>query len=230
MTLTGIRAIYGSNTDFTVNGVLSGPGGLYLDSTNKTFTLKGNNSYEGLTTVTNGRLWITHANALGSPSQGTVIWGRQNGNLTLSGNIEISEPLTVKGQILPWISSLTCNSGSNVITGPVYKEIDGRMRVESGNNKLIFRGGLIHVNGGQMALNPATSAEMIFLDKPISFGTSASILTEEGGTVVLGVPGNTFTQLQIGNRAKCVSKPPMRSRPPARSSSARAGRRTGFST
>ena len=202
MTLTGIRTIYGSNTDFTVNGVLSGPGGLYLDSTNKTFTIKGNNSYEGLTSVTNCRLWITHANALGSTNQGTVIWGRQNGNLTLSGNIEIAEPLTIKGQILPWISSLTCNSGSNVITGPVYKEIDGRMRVEAGNNKLIFRGGLIHVNGGQTALNPATGAEMIFLDKPISFGTSASILTEEGGTVVLGVAGNTFSQLQIGNQSK----------------------------
>jgi len=202
MELSGIRTIYGSNTDFNVNGVLSGPGGLYLDSTNKTIYLTGNNTYDGQTTVTNGRLWIKHANALGNTGAGTVVWGRGNGNLTLSGNMEFAEPLTLKGQILPWMASLTCNSGSNVLTGPVYKEIDGRIRVESGSNKLIFRGGLIHVNGGQVALNPATGAELIFLDKPLSFGTAASVLTEEGGTVIFGVPGNTFSQLQIGNQSK----------------------------
>ena len=66
ITLSGDRMIYGSNVAFTVNGVLSGPGGLTANVTNSTLTLTASNTYEGVTYVTNGTLAMTHAYALGS--------------------------------------------------------------------------------------------------------------------------------------------------------------------
>jgi len=201
MALSGFRTVFGSNAAFAVSGVLSGPGGLEAAVTN-TLTLSGNNTYVGLTTVTNGcTLSITHANALGSADQGTRIFGRTGAALKLSGGITVAEPLTMTGQIPPWLPNLIGGTGSNVLTGPVYKELDARIRVED-YNKLVFVGGIIHVSGGQMALNPRTGAYLIIKDKPINFGSSANVLTEEGGTVVLAVSGNSYSQLQIGNQSK----------------------------
>jgi autotransporter-associated beta strand protein len=201
MTLTAVRTIYGSNTDITVNGVLSGPGGLHLDSTNRTIRLAGDNTYEGPTTITNGTVQITHGNALGSTASGTRVYGRGPGSLKLSGGIVVAEPITMTGQILPWTATLIGSTGSNVISGVVYKELDGRYAVESGANTLVFAGGIKHVSGGQLALNPNPNARMIITGKPIELGSSANLLTELGGMVIFAVPGNTFTELKIANRS-----------------------------
>jgi autotransporter-associated beta strand protein len=201
MALSGIRTFFGSNAAFTVNGALSGSGGLEAAVTN-TLTLSGNNTYEGPTTVTNGcTLLVTHPNALGGTLAGTRVFGRTGAALRFSGGIEVAEPVTLVGQVPPWLPSLIGGPGSNVLTAPVYKELDARIRVED-NQTLVLAGGLVHVSGGQAALNPRSGAFLIVKDSPIRFGSSANVLTEEGGTVVLAARGNTYTQLQIGNYSK----------------------------
>ncbi len=199
LTLSGDRTIFGSNAAFAVNGLLSGPGGLMAAVTN-TLYLTGNNTYEGLTSVSNGcRLSIRHANALGSTNSGIRVYGRTGASLRLENGITVAEPITLVGQIPPWINCLMAGSGSNIISGTVYKELDASIGTDAGST-LIFRGGVKHVSGGTMCLRHA--GLIVFEDKPIEFGSAASVQPEQSGTTVFAVPGNTFSTLKIANHAK----------------------------
>ena len=200
ITLSNTRTVFGSNAAFTVNGVLSGPGGLEAAVTN-TLTLAANNTYEGLTTVSNGcRLTLTHANALGSTNIGTRVYGRTGSSLRITGGITVAEPITLVGQILPWISCLGGGSGSNVISGTVYKELDSRITVDSGANTLVFAGGVRAVSGGTLILCPSSPGTIVFANKPVEIGGDA-FQAETKGTTVLAVAGNTFSKLKIANHA-----------------------------
>lgn len=193
------RMIFGSNASVTVESVIGGPGGLCAAVTNTVY-LKGDNTYEGLTTVSNGcKLLVTHANALGSTNSGIRVYGRTGSSLRLQGGITVSEPITLVGQIPPWINCLTAGSGSNIITGPVYKEMDASIGTDGGST-LIFRGGVKHVSGGTMYIRQ--TGLVVFENKPIEFGTSAAVQAETAGTTVLAVQGNTFSTLKIANHAK----------------------------
>ncbi|HRR35310.1 MAG TPA: autotransporter-associated beta strand repeat-containing protein [Kiritimatiellia bacterium] len=197
--LTGDRTLFGSNASVTVEGVVGGPGGLCAAVTNTVY-LKGDNAYEGLTSVSNGcRLLITHANALGSTNAGIRVYGRTGASLRLQGGITVAEPITLVGQIPPWINCLTAGSGSNIITGPVYKELDASVGTDGGST-LIFRGGVKHVSGGPLYLRH--TGLVVFENKPIEFGSSALLQAETAGTTVLAVPGNTFSTLKIANHHK----------------------------
>jgi autotransporter-associated beta strand protein len=202
LTLSGNRMLFGSNAAFTVNGVLSGPGGVNAAVTN-TLTLTANNTYEGFTTVSNGcRLTITHPNALGGTTAGTRVFGRTGSSLRITGGIDVAEPITLVGQILPWISCLVGGTGSNVISGPLSMETDCRITVEGGsNNKLVFAGGVQRVSGDRMILCPARPGTIIFANKPIRFGADAMVQVETAGTSVLAVADNTFNKLKIANHA-----------------------------
>ncbi len=200
MVLSGTRTVFGSNAAFTVNGVLSGPGGLAAAVTN-TLTLTGNNTYEGFTTVSNGcRLTITHPNALGSTNAGTRVFGRTGSSLRITGGIEVTEPITLTGQIPPWISCLYGGSGSNVLSGTVYKELEARITVDSGANTLVFAGGVKLISGGVLILCPVSPGTLVFVNKPVEIGGD-TLQAETKGTSVLGVAGNTFGTLKIANHA-----------------------------
>ncbi len=193
------RMIFGSNASVTVESVIGGPGGLYAAVTNTVY-LKGDNTYEGQTTVSNGcRLLMMHANALGSTNSGIRVYGRTGSSLRLQGGLTVSEPITLVGQIPPWINCLTAGSGSNIITGTVYKELDASIGTDGGST-LIFRGGVKHVSGGHMYIRQ--TGLVVFEDKPIEFGTSAGVQVETAGTTVMAVTGNTFSMLKIANHAK----------------------------
>jgi len=198
LTLSDTRMILGSNASFTVNGVLSGPGGLTAAVTN-TLYLTGNNTYEGLTSVSNGcRLLIRHPNALGNTNSGIRVYGRTGSSLRLENGITVAEPITLVGQILPWINCLTAGAGTNIITGTIFKEVDASIGSDSGGI-LIIRGGVKHVSGGTLILRGAPN--VVFENKPIEFGSSAALQVETSGTTVLAVPGNTFSTLKIANHA-----------------------------
>lgn len=197
--LNGDSVLFGSNAIVNVASVVSGPGGLHAAVTNTVY-LSGDNSYEGVTTVSNGcRLLIRHSNALGSPSGGTRVYGRTGASLRLENGITVAEPITLVGQILPWINCMTAGGGSNIITGTLYKELDASIGTDGGST-LIIRGGVKHVSGGTLYIR--NTGSVVFEDKPIEFGTAAAVQVETSGTTVLAVPGNTFSTLKIANHAK----------------------------
>jgi autotransporter-associated beta strand protein len=199
MVLSGIRTISSPNANVTLNGVLSGPGGLIASATNRTVKLTADNTYEGFTTVSNGcRLEITHGNALGSPLAGTLVDGTTSGSLRFSGSIESAEPITLKFRLPNYAASLYSGPGTNIISGLISKRDETRLAVESGANALILAGGLKHVaGGGSCVFYTYDGTLLVVTNKPIEFGTSAALATENPGTVVFAVGGNTLTGLQL---------------------------------
>ena len=190
ITLSGDRMIYGSNVAFTVNGVLSGPGGLTANVTNSTLTLTASNTYEGVTYVTNGALVMSHAYALGSTNAHTMVYGRQHGRIQFGGGLEIYEPFTLNGQRPGYGQTLTCSGGSNTLWGKITKVNEIRVGV-SGGSTLVFAGG-IHTpaGGGDVILNPG-GGTVIFREVPINLGTGALYL-DQGGLISIAVAGNTW--------------------------------------
>jgi autotransporter-associated beta strand protein len=136
---------------------------------------------------------------LGSTASGTRVYGRTGASLRLENGITVAEPITLVGQILPWINCLTAGGGSNTITGALYKEVDASIGTDGGST-LIIRGGVKHVSGGTLYIRHTGS--LVFENKPIEFGTAAAVQVETSGTTVLAVPGNTFSTLKIANHAK----------------------------
>ena len=186
-----------SNGAITVNGALSGAGGL-VKLGPKTLTLASSNSYDGVTAVTNGILWITNANALGSTNGNTVVCGYQfggNGNIQLSGGIVVPEPLVLNGERSGNASSLYNSGGSNMWSGPITRS--NQIRIHgAGSSTLAIKGGLTG-GGGLLVLN--SPGIIAFYEKPINVGTDTLYLETSGGTTVIGVSGNTWGATRILN-------------------------------
>ncbi len=76
----------------TVSGHVSGTGAGsgFVKAGNGVLTLATNNTYEGVTTVSNGLLAISHSNALGSTNGNTVVRCASGGYLQLSGGLTVA--------------------------------------------------------------------------------------------------------------------------------------------
>ena len=198
LALSATRMVFGSNVAFTINGLLSGPGGLTANVTNSTLTLTASNTYEGVTLVTNGQLWVTHKNALGGTTAGTRVHGPSNASLKLSGSIDLAEPITLDGARPNYQSSLLGDTGTNTVSGRISKEGNNpRIRVES-NRTLVLAGGITNVSGGgNLGLNPQSGSRLIIKDQPLLLGSGTGIQAEYSGTVVFAVPSNTYSSLLI---------------------------------
>jgi len=200
LALSDVRTVYGVGKQVTLNGVLSGAGGLTAAITNSTLKLTADNTYEGFTTISNGcRLEITHGNALGSPLSGTLVDGSTSGSLRFSGSVEIAEPITLKFRLPNYAASLYSGPGTNIISGLISKQSETRLAVEDGDNMLVLAGGLKNVSGTDPCVFYVYSAKatLVITNKPIEFGTSVQLATENPGTVVFAVAGNTLSQLGL---------------------------------
>jgi len=190
LSLSGLSTFYSPGANFTVNGTISGSGGLIADVTNRTFTLTASNTYEGVTYVTNGTLAMTHSCALGSTNAPTMVYGRQNGRLQLGGGLDIYEPLTLNGQRPNYGQTLTCSGGRNTIWGMISKINEIRVGCGSGIT-LVFAGGFQSLtSGGDVILNPG-GGTILFRDHSVHLGTG-SIYLDQSGLIALAVAGNTW--------------------------------------
>ncbi|MGN7613200.1 autotransporter-associated beta strand repeat-containing protein, partial [Magnetococcales bacterium HHB-1] len=85
--------IFAQESNGTYSGSISGTGAL-ISSGSNTLTISGSNSYEGLTTISAGKLIATNDNALGSTDAGTTI---ASGATLQADNISTAETFTVSG-------------------------------------------------------------------------------------------------------------------------------------
>jgi autotransporter-associated beta strand protein len=188
LTLSGTRTVYGFNSAVKLGGVLGGTGGLWVSVTNSSLTLSGANTYEGVTTVSNGQLSVTHSSALGSTNGNTVVYCRNTGCLQLSGGIDLAEPITLSGQRPSYGYSLLSASGSNTLSGPLTRHNEIRLN-SNGGATLAVIGGVIPSGSGDMVIN--SSGTIAFYKTPVNLGANA-FYTDSGGLTVLGVAGNTW--------------------------------------
>ncbi|HNX34981.1 MAG TPA: autotransporter-associated beta strand repeat-containing protein [Kiritimatiellia bacterium] len=191
----------GSNGTLAISGAISGPGGLRFEgntASGVTFTLSGDNTFEGPVVVTNrARLVVSSPSALGSPAAGTTVYGPNETWLQISGGITLGEPITLLGSdggpnYHPCLKSY---SGTNTLSAPIYSTSLGfRMRVYA--DALILRGGVISPDTtGTFYFETSTGTEIVVTNRPLFLGNGAGLYSSYGGKLVLAEPGNTYAVL-----------------------------------
>ncbi len=180
-----------NSASVTVSGSLFGSAG-FMKTGNGALTLTTSNTYEGVTSVSNGLLAISHAHALGSTNGNTVVRCASGGHLHLSGGITVAEPLTLVGERPNYAYSLFNSSGTNVWSGPITRV--GQTRISANGGSVLAITGGITGGGGLCVIN--SSGTVAFYGTPLSIGTD-QLYMDSGGVTVIGVAGNTWGDTQV---------------------------------
>ncbi len=196
--LTGTPVFYASNGAITVNGALSGTGGLWKDGS-KDLKLTASNSYDGVTTVSNGMLEVRNDCALGSTNGNTVAYCKAGGFIQLTGTNVVAEPLVLDGERPSSAFSLYSAGGSNTWAGLITKR-NGNVRISAGGSStLVIKGGVTSAGAGLLISVSGVYDKLIYAEKPINIGTDTFWMSPSG-PVILAVAGNTWlTTAVYGN-------------------------------
>lgn len=177
ITLGSNRITANSNLDSTFSGTMSGAGGLNKDGSG-TLTLTGNNSFTGITGVSNGTLALVGPGRLSAASQVLLlntasldISGSSSsqavGSILGSGAIRLgANTLTVGGD-----NSSTLFSGAITGSGGITKTGTGYLNLTGTNTYA----GITTVNQGNLIAKTQSISDRVF-------NNAALTLTEEKGT------------------------------------------------
>ena len=205
-------SLHGNAVDLTVQsgdfaGVISGAGGLRKVTDGTTgggsggdLILSGNNTYDGVTHVDRGRIFVEHDSALGSTAGNTEVAGNGNtpgGQVVLNANnLTVAEGITLRGGNNDgfWGGPLR-NQGAN-------NEWSGAMTL--GNSTRISQGGagsLLKVTGGVTGTNTGFAVNngagtVTFETNSINIGNGL-FEAHAGGTTVINVGSNTWGNTDI---------------------------------
>jgi fibronectin-binding autotransporter adhesin len=175
--------------DYTFTGDAIGGTGSLAKSGDGRLTLASANTYTGVTTISGGQLRISHNDALGTTTGGTII-----GTLTkleLEGDLTIAEPIINQGGGGGKIQSV---SGTQTFTGLIT--LEGSIDIRG--NDYIFQGGITSANNSGLGIN---GARYIVDTNPISLGTGRFGLTSAGNnpanTSQLNVAGNVWGLMRL---------------------------------
>ncbi len=188
LTLGATRIFNASNGNLVANGVISGAGGL-TKSGHYALTLAGNNSYEGVTTISTGTVVITHANALGSAAAGTTVDTARGATLDIRGGITLAETLTfVNANVNK--SCLVNGTGTNTISSKIYT---------TGGRHYINGGTILNITGG-ITNNPFFvlngSGRLNIQTTPLTMGTGG-FYADDYTLTVFEVASNVWSELTI---------------------------------
>jgi fibronectin-binding autotransporter adhesin len=168
----------------TINNVISGAGGVTQLGVG-TLTVGGNNTYEGVTTVSAGRtISVTHGNALGSPSAGTVVG--DGGRLFVLGTITIPEPLTISGMGGEGFEGALRKGGSGTTTysGPITLAGNAAIKVDGGGQTLNLTNAAAVTGNGHNLILRTDGGSTSNVQGRIDLGTG-SLIKQGGGTWVI---------------------------------------------
>ena len=82
-----------------------------------TLTLTADNTYTGATTVSDGILAITHANALGTTAGASICCS--GATLSISNGINVPEPITISGTGDSSVGAIRFTGGANTYSGAI---------------------------------------------------------------------------------------------------------------
>ena len=180
--------------DLIISGVISGIGGITKFGPGR-MLLTQSNTYNGETTINDGYLRITNAQALGSangsPSTGTTVSG---GTLELDGGISVgNEALTLNGSGPTGQGALVNTAGDNAISGPITLGSTSTINVGSGTTLTALgaisgsgQGTLTKSGGGTLVLKGAstfTGTTSLNLGTLLVDGSLPSAISLNGGTL-----------------------------------------------
>ena len=188
-TVTDIAINQNGTGAFTVNGVIAGSSSITKSIGSANFTLSGNNTYTGLTTVDDGTLFISNTDtgtplgatgAVGSGSETVVDSGtvRANGE---TGTISESFSLRNGGQVAVGggdASALTINADVTIGTGGGRLNADGG----TGDDGLTIDASVVGASGGQLQVSPGNGSTINVTGNISNNGTLSKT---GGGTLAL---------------------------------------------
>jgi autotransporter-associated beta strand protein len=206
ITNNGIFELNQPSGGITVAGQISGSGSVQVGGAT-TLILTGNNSYTGMTTISNGsQLNYTSTNALGTADSGTRVMA--NGRLGVTatvGTISVAEPLIINGVGVTVGPGALYLSGANNrlnYTGPVTVESDSRIRLINSPVFMTFSNTVVgnNVNLWCSAGNTAgeTGANITFANS-VTLGASGSLTKDGPGIVNLYSLVNTWGSTTVSN-------------------------------
>ena len=120
---------FGDANDKTIDGVIEGDGSI-VKVGSSTYTLSGNNTYTGLTTISNGVIAITHNNALGTTAGTTTV--ASGAALHLSNNITVAEAITIGGTGISTNGAIRNVADSNTLSGLITLAADAEIQIDTG--------------------------------------------------------------------------------------------------
>jgi len=121
----------GNSTSTTVDGTITGSGGLTKLGTGILTLTAANPGFTGATTISAGAIEIASGSALGGTASGTTV--ASGASLRLRDGITLAEPLTLSGDGLDNNGSLQNVSGANVVSGPVALAAAAQIGVTAGS-------------------------------------------------------------------------------------------------
>jgi len=178
--------------DLTLSGTtsdsLSGVSGLTKAGLGAV-TLSGANTYNGVTTISRGRVILTSTGTLGSEAGGTRIG--TSGRLTLAGGVSTGESLFLDDFTNAFNgANVIENVGTNTLTGAI--RLSDSVRWQS-NGTLNVTGGISTTNGNSGTSFVAQAGLIMNITgKPLVLGGGNLYMDNAGKTIVLGVAGNTY--------------------------------------
>ena len=129
ITLAAHTSVGGAHA-VTLSGAISGTGINFTKVGASTYTLSGNNTYTGLTTISNGVIAITHNNALGTTAGTTTV--ASGAALHLSNNITVAEAITIGGTGISTNGAIRNVADSNTLSGLITLAADAEIQIDTG--------------------------------------------------------------------------------------------------
>ncbi|WP_009958466.1 beta strand repeat-containing protein [Verrucomicrobium spinosum] len=179
-----------------INTSVNGPSvGSLTKADSGRLVLSGNNTYSGLTTVSNGILLLRHGNALGTTEAGTTVGG--GASLQLAGDITVgAEALTINGSGLGGVGALRNAEGNNTWGGLItLGGTSTRINSDLGTLTLDVASGDAIVNTattGTRTLSLGGTGQIVVVDaiNQSGVGGTLAIVKDGVGTVTLSGTNN----------------------------------------
>ena len=192
LTLSGSTAGTGEIAGAIVDNSATGATALTKTGTG-IWTLSGNNTYSGATTLTgtSGILSLTHANALGATTAGTTQSGASE--LRISGGITLAaEPISINGGGINNAGALRNFADNNTYTGTLTLAGQSRIVSDSGTltmnaaNAVTGATNLIISGAGNINIAGAITIGAGFIAKDALIGNGTGTLTFGGANTYTG--------------------------------------------
>lgn len=199
-----------TTTSIGASNIISGTGDLTKLGEGR-LTINGDNTYDGVTYITEGIIQINSNNGLGSTVGETVIYstgsvttagGPLGGQLMLNGDITIAENITVEGtgDGPNYQKAIVSNSGTNTIDGVIT--LTGTRTFRIGAYSGVLNIGLIQrstSSGGSIVLDPSIGA-VLNVNQAID-NNGGALTIHAGGLVVLNASNNDIGDARTQNRS-----------------------------
>jgi fibronectin-binding autotransporter adhesin len=175
--------VVATNVNSTLSSVISGSGTVARHAGAGSLTLSGANTYQGVTTVSAGKLIVTHDNALGSTDAGTVVTG--SGTLELAGGVTTAEAITLN-QTQVSTGGLR-GLGTATVSGAITLTSNGRIAADGQQGDVLSLTGGISATGQSLTFAGTQGA---LVSGGMSLGGGDLFKTLSGSLTIAGM-GNS---------------------------------------